>query len=113
MCIIRAGLYLLLFIEDFTLFFIPQVDRHLKSKCHSIAIELERASSENILETECIAGPSQPTIDSIQKTSINEAYKKLMVTAYELCLHPTMPLNHFRILVELQRKNGVCFIEGE
>lgn len=36
----------------------------------------------------------------------------MMKTAYELALHPTMPLTHFKTLIKCQRMNGVRLIDG-
>ena len=47
------------------------------------------------------------------KTSTTEAYLKMMRTAYELALNPTMPLKHFKLLIKCQRENGVVLIEGK
>ena len=37
---------------------------------------------------------------------------KMIKTAYELALNPTMPLKQFKVLVKCQRQNGVVLIEG-
>ena len=54
----------------------------------------------------------QPRIDVALKQSTSEAYTKMMKTAYELAMNPTMPLKHFKILIKCQRQNGVVLIEG-
>ena len=61
-----------------------------------------------------IKRPVQPRIDVAMKTSTTEAYCKMVKTAYELALNPTMPLNHFKVLIKCQRENGVpvVLIEG-
>ena len=42
-----------------------------------------------------------------------DSYRKLLNTAYELALNPSMPLSHFKVLVKCQRQNGVCLIDGK
>lgn len=37
---------------------------------------------------------------------------KMIKTAYELAMNPTMPLKHFKVLVKCQRQNGVVLIDG-
>ncbi len=37
---------------------------------------------------------------------------KMIKTAYELAMNPTMPLKHFKVLVKCQRENGVVLIDG-
>ena len=93
-----------------------QVDRHLKSKCHLIAVEIEngRPMEEQDSDIQIVrSGPSQARIDTLTTLSSKEAYNRLMITAYNMALHPTMPLRHFRMLIKIQRENGVRFIEGK
>ena len=54
----------------------------------------------------------QPRIDVALKASTTEAYLKMIRTAYELALSPTMPLKQFKLLIKCQRENGVVLIEG-
>ena len=41
-----------------------------------------------------------------------EAYLKLMRTAYEMALNPSMAHRHFEVLVKCQRINGVRLVQG-
>ena len=88
--------------------------RHLtESKGHAIALEKERSLDEDKRTVEDIAqGPSQPRIDHMITKVSHDAHRKLLVTAYELAITPTMPLRHFSVLVNVQRQNGVQVIEG-
>lgn len=36
-----------------------------------------------------------------------------MITAYEMALHPTTCLIYFKVLIDVQRKNRLKFIEGK
>ena len=36
----------------------------------------------------------------------------MIITVYELALHPTMPLSHFKTLIKCQHMNGVHLIDG-
>ena len=45
--------------------------------------------------------------------SAREAFRKLLKTAYELALTPSMPLKHFEVLVKCQKQNGVKLIQGK
>ena len=41
-----------------------------------------------------------------------DAYHKLMRTAYELSLHPTLSTKQFKTFVNVLRINGVRLVEG-
>ena len=49
----------------------------------------------------------------MQRAASTEAYKKLMRTAYELALNPSLPLSAFKVMVKCQRENGVTVIDGK
>ncbi len=53
-----------------------------------------------------------PRIDVALNQSTHDAYMKMIKTAYELAMNPTMPLKHFKVLVKCQRQNGVVLIDG-
>ena len=50
--------------------------------------------------------------NQVQDAASHVAYKKMIITAYELALHPTMPLSHFKTLIKCQHMNGVRLIIG-
>lgn len=83
---------------------------------HKIALELEKgkptSDTGRINSFFLGGGSSQPRVDHVQDAASREAYKKMIKTAYELALHPTMPLTHFKTLVKCQRMNGVRLIDG-
>ena len=62
---------------------------------------------------ECSARVIQPTIVSCVTASAREAFRKLLKTAYELALMPSMPLKHFEVLVKCQKQNGLKLIQGK
>lgn len=87
----------------------------MKSKCHEFALELEssKPSEERDPEIKITrAGPTQARVDVLAEKSSRSGYLRLMTTAYSMALHPTMPLHHFGMLIQTQRKNGVKFISG-
>ena len=95
-----------------------KLDHHLKSKSHEIALLLEREKPTG--EGSCLSRPGegsarviQPTIVSCVTASAREAFRKLLKTAYELALTPSMPLKHFEVLVKCQKQNGVKLIQGK
>ena len=53
-----------------------------------------------------------PTIESSLNTSIQDCYKKMMRTAWNMALTPSMPHQHFAVLIKCQRENGVRLVEG-
>ena len=48
----------------------------------------------------------QPRIDTTMTKQAQEAYTKLMGTAYELATH-SKPFTDFELLVKIQKQNGV------
>jgi len=83
--------------------------RHLESKVHLLAIKTEqRKPAEERLPESSKSAPSTPytpRIDVALKSASFDLYKKMFNTAYELAKTPTMPLKHFKVLCEVQRKN--------
>lgn len=57
--------------------------------------------------------PAQPDIRLSLNNSARDSFLKLIRTAYEMALNPSMPLKHFKILVKCQRENGVRLVEGK
>ena len=97
-------------------YFILQLQRHIsKSKCHAIAIELEK--SKEVCDVELIditQGKSRQTrIDTLALSSSREAYIQMLINAYEIALHPNVSLSMFSIFIKVQRQNGVKFISGK
>ena len=77
-------------------------------------MEKERSIAEDVRIVEVTtSGPTQPRIDTVMIKASNKAHRKLIVTAYELAMTPTMPLEHFIVLVNVQKQNGVRLIKGE
>ncbi len=89
--------------------------RHSETACHKIALEIEKAKPKSEQCVSTPAGTSQPRADvlSMAQSSTRDAYLRLMNTAYELAINPTMSLNQFKTMVNVQRKNGVRFISGK
>ena len=56
--------------------------------------------------------PTQTNIRDVVIGSAEDAYMKLMRTAYEMALTPSMPHKHFEVLVKCQRENGVRLVDG-
>ena len=44
--------------------------------------------------------------------NVKNMYVKLFRTAYELVMNPTVSLRKFKILIKVQRQNGVVLVEG-
>lgn len=83
----------------------------MKTRCHQDAIELAKGDADDITEFET-PGLSQLKIPTLAEKNSRDAYHKMMVTAYELALHPTVSLNTFQMFINVQRKNGLKFISG-
>ena len=56
---------------------------------------------------------TQPKITGSIKQASNEAYLKMIRTAYSLAMEPTLPSRQFKTLVKVQRDNGVRLIDGK
>ena len=94
------------------------MERHLKTESHKDAFQLEKGKPEGesvitISEVPSSSKFAQPRIETVTASSTREAYVRLMNTAYEIALHPTMSLNHFGAIINIQRKNGLRFISGK
>ena len=46
-------------------------------------------------------------------SNASQAYRRMIKTAYELALHPQLPLKSFKLLVKCQRMHGVALISGK
>lgn len=55
----------------------------------------------------------QPDIRNSINESAHNVYLKMMRTAYQMALTPSMPHSHFQLLVKCQRDNGVRLVEGK
>ena len=82
---------------------------------HDIALQLEKEKNEeNQLEiVKSTKGMRQQRVDTMHLKNAREAYTKLIKTAYEMALHPTMPLKQFKTFVKVMRLNGVQLVKGE
>ena len=47
------------------------------------------------------------------RAAAKAAHKKLLNTAYQLAMMPTRLLQHFEILIKVQKSNGVKLIQGK
>ncbi len=89
------------------------VMRHLSGKAHLIAIWAEQGTTSEQRLSEDAIGAHQTKITTSIDNAAREAYRKMFTTAYELAVTPTMPLQHFEVLIKCQRKNGVRLIKGK
>ena len=46
-------------------------------------------------------------------SNASQAYRRMIKTAYELALHPQLPLKSFKLLVKCLQMHGVALISGE
>ena len=95
-----------------------QVERHLKSKFHQVALEIEngKPSNERVIDTP--AGLTHPRVGdmTLEHISTREGYVCLMNTARDLTLNPAMSLqclNFFETMITIQWKKGVQFISSK
>ena len=89
-----------------------------ESVAHKIALQLEKGkpiAEQKDQENSMFLGdgPSQLRVDHLQEAATNEAYKKMIRTAYELTLHPNLPISNFEVLIKCQRMHGVTLISGK
>ena len=55
----------------------------------------------------------QPQIDLTIDKNSSIVYEKVICTAYNLALHPTLLLKTFKLLAKCQRENGVALVPGK
>ena len=94
----------------------PKIIRRLGGQARKIAVELETAKPNNekaVPKKALTSTLNQPRIDHVCDKNMREGYIRLFRTAYTLAIEPTLPLSQFKILVKVQRKNGVRLIQCE
>ncbi|XP_065650803.1 uncharacterized protein LOC136078922 [Hydra vulgaris] len=82
------------------------IQRHLASKTHQNAAEIEKRKPKEDLIKNVQNVPAQTSISSNIEKASHDAYQKLINTAYKLAVNRTISLNCFSVLVEIQKENG-------
>ena len=78
-----------------------EVDRHLNGEIHQLATAFElREKPSNIQELSAKHKTQEKEIQKCITSSAESAYLKLMGTAYEVALAPSIPHKHFEVLVK-------------
>ena len=77
-----------------------------KSKCHAIAIELEKSKEDCAVEVIDITQDKfrQTRTDTLALSSSREAYIRMLITPYEIALHPNVSVSMFSIFIKVQRR---------
>ena len=89
-----------LWTKELVYFYIFQIDRHVAGACHKYAYSLdcaEPASSRIVSSSSQVS--IQPKITTSIRQSTEEAYMKMIRTAYTLALEPTLPSRQFKTLI--------------
>ena len=91
-----------------------KITRHLDTSGHKLALEREKTlpTSSRLPTLPETSTPTQPSILTSITTASETAMTKMIRTAYELAINPTLPLMQYKTLVKVQRVNGVRLIEG-
>ena len=91
------------------------MERHIGSKCHIIALEMAAGESSGSKSLPSSSGTAtkQLRIETVNEKSNRECYRRMMVSAYELAINPTMSLNTFKVIINIQRRNKLKFISGK
>ena len=97
------------------------LERHIGGEGHRLALGAENALPKNLQTPENFpVGANrlvQPRIDLTIDLTIDKnssiVYEKMIRTAYNLALHPTLLLKTFKLLVKCQRENGVALVSGK
>ena len=88
-------------------YFTLQLQRDIsKSKCHAIAIELGKSKEDCAVELIDITQDKsrQTRIDTLALSSSREAYIRMLITPYEIALHPNVSVSMFSIFIKVQRR---------
>ncbi|XP_065665100.1 zinc finger protein 862-like [Hydra vulgaris] len=88
-----------------------QVDRHLRGQSHRLAVLIDNGNSEDP-GSSCIANLDMENLLTITQDN-REALLKMIRTAYEMALKPSMPHCHFKTLIKCQRLNGALLLQGK
>ena len=75
-----------------------------------VALELEKQKPKDQQVARKSNNMTQKRIDTMQNECARDAYHKLMRTAYELSLHPTLSTKRFKTFVNVLRINGVRLV---
>ena len=87
-------------------------DRHLIREAHKTALLLDnRQPGEERLEIS--KRPIKPDIRASLKKSARDSFTKLMRTAYEMAITPSIAHKHFKVLVKCQHAKGVRLVQGK
>lgn len=89
--------------------------RHIdKSQAHQIALEKDRMkpTEERAVAVRDSGALKQKRVDHMTNEASKLAYEKLVRTAYEMCLHPTIPVTQFKTFVKVLQINGVRLVTG-
>ena len=88
-------------------YFTLQLQRDIsESKCHAITIELEKSKEDCAVELIDITQDKsrQTRIDTLELSSSREAYIRMLITPYEIALHPNVSVSMFSIFIKVQRR---------
>ena len=88
---------------------IIKVDRHLKGQSHRLAVLIGNSEDPG---SSCVANLDMENSLPITRDN-RKALLKMIRTAYEMALKPSMPHSHFKLLIKCQRLNGVLLLEGK
>ncbi|XP_065667917.1 uncharacterized protein LOC136088170 [Hydra vulgaris] len=88
------------------------IQRHLASKTHQNAAEIEKRKPKEDRIKNVQNVPAQTSISSNIEKASHDAYQKLINTAYKLAVNPTISLNCFSVLVEIQKENSIPIVSG-
>ena len=93
------------------------LERHIGSEGHRLALGAENALPKDLQTPENFPVGAkrlvQPRIALTIDKNSSIVYEKMIRTAYNLALHPTLPLKTFKLLVKCQRENGVALVSGK
>ncbi|XP_065664866.1 uncharacterized protein LOC136086528 [Hydra vulgaris] len=79
------------FIEGTSVVTKHQVDRHLEGHIHKLALEIDKRNPTEETGIGHIINPDNQN-SLYNKQNIREAYFKMIKTAYEMALKPSMPI---------------------
>ena len=88
-------------------YFTLQLQRDIsESKCHAITIELEKSKEDCAVELIDITQDKsrQTRIDTLALSSSREAYIRMLITPYEIALHPNVSVSMFSIFIKVQHR---------
>ena len=91
--------------------FVRHLDKEGGALSIALSIEREKPQEERVKNV-CLTDLVQKKITTMTNNNTKNIYVKMVMTAYELAMTPTVSLTQFKTFIKVQRQNGVVLVKG-